>query len=333
MPGKRVQRRPKATRPAPRRKTAPVTTRSGKIGRYPVAGTASAPLKNKTSAAKKRSFHEHACSLIDPFCSAAKNAKWPDGMGIDTMTIQSRGHFTHSTLTTTGRTLVYVRPCLSYDVLQAASADATTFTMSSTLGSTSSTALAAFMKGYRITSAGCIIRNVASATNASGVVTVSKVSDIPAVSTVINNSLVEGVEVCSFALAPGEQCNVIFKPVGALARQFLAPVTVNTNAQNLGWDAVKVESYGGPGTAIPVLDVETYYNIEFLPNLANNILNSMGIPPTPANAKVVDVATRAQVGLTNMFSGTIEQVGSKVVSGVSNALDDIISEGFALLGL
>jgi len=136
------------------------------------------PLKGKKTKQPKpqrssvKPHHVHAvCSVTDPFCPAAKNSKWPDGTQGNTLTEQFRGNLTTSG-TASGTNLFCFSPGAPFGYITTSAQTATTATTSNSFVTYKANSLyATYGDLFRIVSFGVITRCVASATNASGIVT------------------------------------------------------------------------------------------------------------------------------------------------------------------
>jgi len=279
------------------------------------------------------------CSITDPFCIHAKNAKYPDGKGIGSLPMQLRSTQNITTGTTAlssqgGACYVFTGSlpfCLN------GSTDATTSAGNWRLSAVNSNPFAAtnftsYADKYRIVSWGIIIRSIVAATTAQGFITVSRLNDFPAISTDQPIGSMIGVEVKNYPIVPGMEIHVTGLRIGADSERFVSLDTSTTD--NIGWDTIKVELTGAASVdSVKVLNVELVYNVEFTLLLANQALSQFVTPPKPANNTVLQASARMQSNVSTIMESGSAKVGSFLEKAASTALDDILSSGLALLGL
>lgn len=255
------------------------------------------------SSTTMRGVCSRLCSITDPFCSQAKNAKWPDGLGGQTLTMQTRRHIIMPTFAGGGN-VAYFGGSLPYAALFATSYTAPNFTLNSTqhnvtLGSNFST----YAAQYRIVTSGIIIRNMLPALTAAGYVMVSRLTVFPAVGSAVTEGLVEGTDIQTFPITSGMELALALKPVGMMSRSFNNENTTTTTIS--GWDVIKVEIVGGPASIANAIDIEIVNNVEFTIELAQ----------TGLHALVTTTAPHAP-HLTTASSRLMDVVGHFAVQGV-----------------
>jgi hypothetical protein len=310
---------------------APVVNKSGRpnVGIRPAMSMQTNVVSKTNAKTLKGRLHEQVCSVTDPFCKGARMSKWPDGNNGASLAYQIRGHYPITNITAAAGNLVYVSGSLPYSFLVATSYAAGSYTMNSAFSTPSGSApFISYAGTYRVTSYGIVIRNLLPAQTAQGYVTISKQGVMPSTGAVIASGDLFGSEVETHPLSAGFEVSVIGKPQ-AQARLFLNQDTTTT--KNLGWDIIKVEIAGSVASATQTVDIEFFYNVEFTLNATNVGLHQF-IPPAPVTSTKLAEAADATIGkLGSIATGGVEVVGSKVLSAVSTAVENIASDAFTWL--
>jgi hypothetical protein len=337
-PKQRKQRNAKAKRGPAR---VPGPTPPG--NKNPFKGSRKLMALNPTPA--PRMAHKQAiCSLTDPFCIHAKGAQRPDG-GPPSIPFQLRVGHTITTSSdadqTTGQRQVYV-PAIRYAVHGSASATATDWTMSATLGDLlGANFVASNAKEVRITSFGVIVRCPLSATAASGMLIISSYPN-PTMSEVIGVQTLSNPETQMHSISAGMEISWRSKPLGPTAHIFRPAsdyTTISagfgTTLTNFDWMSCCLEVVGGPVTAL-TLSVEYVLNVEFTAGGTGGstpaLANLQRAPPKP-NRTAVAAADHVHATVPSIIAGGIDYVGKKVEQYAMDALDSIMSDGLALLTL
>jgi len=315
-----------------------ITTAVRKVGTIPRA------VRNTS----RMSMVQKVCSITDPFCPGAKGMKYPDGQGGNTLAMQLRGHYSPLT-DATGNVFISIHAALWNNLIVTNTlssgnyiGSATGAPYASTTQSYSSTFVVGnqpvFLGNYRVVSAGVILRNLLSANTAQGYCIVQKRSTplLGAAFTYPSGDM-NGTEVETFSLAAGAEMCMVFKPQGTESRVFQAPVPSNQAAltsvlPNTGWDYITIDAQGCPVSSSPI-DVEYVYNIEFTIVNTQDALAQLIPKEAPSNPKMIAASTHVVSTAGSLFKDTASNIGSKMEKYAANALDDLVSEGFALLGL
>lgn len=265
------------------------------------------------------------CSVTDPFCPASKNSKWPDGTSGNTMTEQFRGNLTVSSLAA-GNNLVFFTPQLVYGILAGASSSGSVVTMAttSTIYKTGSM-LQTHGSFYRIVSFGVIVRGVASATNAAGLVTFGTTSATPALGGAYTLGTELYDEVAVKAIQPGLEHSWISVPKGSAARQFGSYNTANNVAlATTNWSSLVLE-ISGANASTAVVNCEWFMNVEFQLNV-NDALTAITTPNPPKITAVEQSVSRIHQGLGSFIDGGVKQVESAVAKHASAAIDSFMAD-------
>lgn len=279
---------------------------------------------------KPKPHHVRAvCSITDPFCPAAKSAKWPDGTSGNTLTEQFRGNVTVATLPE-GISCVCFGAGAPYGWLVPLSAPTTTSVLmdnSYTLYKSNSL-LATFGDKYRIVSFGCIIRCVASATTASGIITLGSAPAVGQSQTVTLGSELYS-EVIIRAIQPGMEVSWISQPLGSSAHTFRSQSTGSTVIDDDSWSSLVIELTGCPAST-SMVNVEWFINVEFLPKPQstnyNNPLTALAKPNPPKISAATDSSSVARGTLGSFIEGGISQVEAAVAKHAANALESFLSD-------
>jgi hypothetical protein len=283
--------------------------------------------RRSRAAGPRRGIQPHhvrgVCSVTDPFCPASKNAKWPDGTSGNTMTEQFRGNYTVPT-SAEGLALVGFAPAAPFGVLTRFFSDSTTATFAATYVAYTGAAtsiLATYGQEYRIVSMGVIVRCIASATNASGIITLGTTGNIP-VSTVVTLGQEYYDQLIMKAIQPGMELSWISVPKGPSAREFI-PLSTATVVSN-DWSNLVIEVSGAP-ISTPVIMVEWYVNVEFTvkPQQAISTLSR----PNPAKSAAAESAvSKVHSNVGSFIEGGVKQVEATIANHASAALSSLMDD-------
>lgn len=284
--------------------------------------------------AMRQSTHTSVCSITDPFCIHAKGAQRPDG-GPPSIPFQVRVVSTLTANSTTGAQRVVYLANPIYQVLTSQSLIANVWNMSDTYTNIGGNAFViSNAKELRITSFGCIIRSAMSATNAKGLVILS--SDLsPAPDSNHPQGSMDASESVVLTLAAGMEHAWVSKPHGTTAHLF-RPLSDFTNTMtNFDWTSLVVEVNGSdPTSAIPFLTVEYVLNLEMTLASGQTAGNAqLQRAPPPPNRAAIAAAAHAHATRPSFIEGGITQATNFLEKKAADALDTILSEGLAFLGI
>lgn len=262
------------------------------------------------------------CAISNPFCPAAKGSKWPDGTMGNTMVEQFRANRTISTLGT-GDTAFVLATAAPFGFMTALSSAAGVVTMNGAyLAYRTNSLLAVNGTGYRITSFGAIIRCVASATTASGIVTLGTVGQNVPISSVITLGTELYDQVVVEAIQPGMEVSWVSQPRGTEARQFV-PLSTNLAVTN-DWTNLVIEITGAPINT-PMLSVEWFINVEFSV-LLNNPLTALAPRNPPVVPKATEAVSKLHSSIGSFITGGVKQVEDSFMNHASMALSSILTD-------
>lgn len=312
----------------------------------PTRGANSRKKKTKTAKPKKKagktaahSTHvKAACSILNPFCIAARAAKRPDGLAQGTIPFQVRGLYTITT-DAAGTALRLVVPGFGIYGTTNGTLAAGTWTVGATWGTLNGSAfISTNAAEVRIVSMGAIFRSTASMTNCQGLLHKAVVTS-PVVSGTYTEKNQNNVEDELTPLTAGFESTWIAKPLGSRAHSFRAIAEITNTMADFDWSSCYFEIIGGPvSTVIGVIEVVV--NVEFQ-------LNSTGITTTglsgavlankPANPVALQTQNMVHSTVPSFIQGglakadaVITNVASKAVSSLLDMAEDF---GLGLLGL
>lgn len=278
----------------------------------------------------KTAISEAVCAITDPFCPRAKNAKWPDGMGGNTMTMQIRYHRIVNSFGY-GGTLSYCSAQLPYAYLPYGTYASPNFTMNTAYDNvTAGTNFTTYADTYRVVTWGVIIRNLQPALSASGYVTISRITTMPAEGTVIPAGQVNGAQVETHPIFAGQEVHIIGKTQGTSSRVFTPQNTTTTTTT--GWEIIKIETSGVPLNS-PILDIEFVYNVEFTLPESQTALHQFVQPVVPAAPKAIEAANVVHSRINSVVAGGVDKVGTLVMKSAGNVVEDILAGALGWLGL
>lgn len=264
-----------------------------------------------------------ACSVLDPFCPAARAAKRPDGAGAGTITYQVRSS-TPVTTDAAGNAFVAIVPGYGRFGRGIATLAAGSWTLPASWTLNSGSAFVDTNAAeIRLVSFGAKFVSIASATNCSGLL---QVASIPALapSQVLLQMNVNYPEVMTSALLPGTEVSFISKPTsGSKSHGFVQYSTVNSAMSDFDWTSGLFEIIGGAASTTMGY-IELYVNVEFT-------LNSTGIQTTGLSGNITKsrpanpIALQVQSQVHSSMSGIIDGGVKAVEKAVYNAASDVIS--------
>jgi len=290
-----------------------------------IAGPRRQPSGRKPKTAHVRSV----CSVTDPFCPAAKNSKWPDGTSGNTLTEQFRGNVTLSA-DAQGYGFAVFAPTAPYGYTVATVAPGPPAVAQITAAGVNqpwqtykaNSMLATYGGNCRTVSAGFIVRNVASATNSAGIITVGT-NTAPAAS--MNFTLGSELynEVAVKAIQPGMEMSFVSQPRGTGARDFNSQTAYS--ACPTDWSCLFIE-ISGANAGIAVVNVEWFINIEFEPYPDKRELAALAKPNPPKSTAAEASVSRVHSSLGSLIEGGVSSVESAIAKHATDALNSLFSD-------
>jgi len=277
------------------------------------------------------------CSITDPFCPLAKGSKWPDGTSGNTFAEQFRGHVPLVT-TASGWGAVLFASAAPYGYNKSSTEGVGVGQITSTGNWNIDTALSPYQTSsllstagleYRIVSFGVVARVNASATTASGTMSMGTLSAVPSGGYQLGGTLYPEQRVKS--VQPGLEMAWIAKPRGPGARTFISLSTNTSNpTMSNDWTNLIVEVYGGPAST-PVMDIEWYMNVEFTVN-AGQALARVAPPNPPAIPILTTGTSKVHSSLGSILDGGVKAVEDTVISHAKNALNSFLDDPLEAVG-
>jgi hypothetical protein len=265
------------------------------------------------------------CSVTDPFCPASKNSKWPDGTSGNTLTEQFRGSVTLTT-NATGEALSAFVPTAPFGYNNA-TVTAGVATLGNLTTYRANSMLATYGSSYRIVSFGCIVRCVASATNASGILTLGTGTVFANTNTItLGQELYD--EVVVKAIQPGLEVSWISQPRGTGSRDFVNQST--TGSFGSDWTTLYVEITGA-GVSQNVVMVEWFMNVEFMVAATTRALSAIAKPNPPKSNVAEQAVSHVHSSLGSFIEGGISVVEDRVMKAATTALSSFVSDPLASL--
>lgn len=285
------------------------------------------PVKKRSPKGKRSAGINHVravCSITDPFCPAAKNSKWPDGTCGNTLTEQFRGS-TIIASSANGNTLMCFAPGAPFGVYGSTTVSTTQCTtVAAAVSYRSGSLLATFGGNYRIVSFGVIVRCIASATSASGIVTFGTGKPL-AFSTTYTLGTELYDEVSLKAIQPGLEYSWISQPRGTGARDFTAQTDSAFATPPMDWSALIIEVSGAPN-ATNMLQAEWFLNVEFEAKPGNQSITAIAKPNPPKSTAAESAVSAVHSSLGSLVEGGVKQVEAAIADHASAALSNLMSD-------
>lgn len=268
--------------------------------------------------------HRHVsavCSVTNPFCTASKASKWPDGTNGNTMVEQFRGNFA-LTNNSAGKTFAVFSPTLPFGFCEATVALSVATLPAAYTTYKASSMLATFGDKYRIVSMGCIVRCTASATTAAGILTMGTVGLTPAVSSTAPTGTELYDEVLMKSIQPGMEVCWVAQPRGTQSKQFVSQST--STALTNTWTTLVIEVTGST-VSVPVVNVEWYINCEFTLPIASAL--SAVAPKNPPKIAAAEVAvSKVHTTLGSFIEGGVAMAENKIMDAATKAVQSFASD-------
>lgn len=275
----------------------------------------------KNSKPKAKAAHIHnVCAVTNPFCPAAKGTRWADGTGGSTISEQFRGNLAMNS-STAGTGVWTFAPTAPFGYSIYSAATGTTGTVGSYVTYKTGSMLGTYGAAYRIVSFGVIIRCIASATSAQGIVTLGTSGSTPAATTVITLGSENYNEVAVKAIQPGMELSWISKPIGSSSREFIAPST--STPSSVSWTTLVVEMQAGPGST-NMLMAEWFMNVEFQIGVTSAIAPLAKQALTSPATSTLSMRTANSLG--SLFEGGVSQVEAAVWNKAETAITTFLSD-------
>lgn len=285
------------------------------------------PKKSKPRRSGVQPHHvSTVCSFTNPFCPAAKGSKWPDGTAGNTLTEQFRLVQVASVDSNGNACFVYAGAAPFSGIGSTVSGSTATF--AATYNSLrANSLLATYGSDYRIVSFGAIVRCIASATTASGYVTLGTgQAPAPSSTNTMGSELYQ--EVAVKAIQPGMEMSWISTPVGTGAREFVPQSTTTTGQSSADWNALWIEIQGATASSTP-LSIEIFMNVEFRPLVTARALTAIAKPNPPKSTVAESAVSNIHSSLGSILEGGVKVVEDTVAKHAKSALDSFLDDPLA----
>jgi len=274
----------------------------------------------------------HACSVTNPFCPAAKNAKWPDGTTGYTLTEQFRGNIILSGTASLNQCFCFAAAAPFGLLGGATSATTTTCTMPANyITYKAASMLATYGGNYRIVSFGVIARCIASATAASGIMTMGTGAPLGG-GTVVQLGTEQYSEIVIKAVQPGMELSWVSAPAGTGAHNFV-PQSTSSGFTLIppSWTSLTIELFGVPASA--VINVEWFLNVEFQLAPNNPVLASVATKNPAKSAVVENLHSQVHTSVGSFIEGGMAQAEKVITDHAAAAFDAFISDPLSSIAM
>lgn len=285
------------------------------------------------SSTEKMKHHKVACSLLDPFCNHALNAKFPDGQTTNTLTYQSRtlGTFT---IGANG----YESYCFAPDSSDAwLLSDSTngTWNGSFTVVDSALTAIVSttgIAENVRIVSAGFRIHWTYPSTQTKPIVTVTEIPDATDLfGVVMTPGAISGIGQNTKIFSGENTITWVMRPTDNNKRVWITPAQSSTTTRSKTYNAAVIQIAGTAGA--------NYGSIEFITNFeytvkANNAYNQFASQAPPANPMAIAAAKNVLKNNPGAVQASAIDFTSFLEKKAMGALDQVLNYGAdALMGM
>jgi hypothetical protein len=221
---------------------------------------------SRSSRAVDAQVHSHnqkvvaVCAYTNPFCAAATNARWPDGMGTRTMSATVRGVVMFNS-DAEGELGFAIRPAYTYNYISGTVAN-TTLTTGGTWGEVNT---AITVQQYRVTSCGVRISSNMPALTETGQIFIASTNQV-AINTAYNvASPTPFTELYMGSLKGAVVHEWVAKPIGPRSRMLVDTnlIGADTSAVDSGWSEMLCVCNGLPVSVTGAVRMEFILNIEY----------------------------------------------------------------------
>lgn len=281
--------------------------------------------RSKTGTHQRKTLVSQVCSVMDPFCVHAKNAKYPDLTSALTLPYQQHERFTLST-SATGQISTLFYPSYGYNPYFPQNSFAAGV---ATYGPKLAGINYASVSSVRLVSFGIIIRSVVAPLSASGVVRVRMfTAPDPSTLATLNVSTYNCDDYMDIPLNVCKETCVVLKRVDETAKFWKTPgeydagFTAPTQTKN-GFGQVLINIDGGPAS-LAVLDIEYILHWE-VKMLDSDVLAQIATPSPQFHPAVQSATDKVQSTAKSIFTNGVGQLATYVETHAAAALAELIS--------
>lgn len=240
------------------------------------------------------SHHKIACSLLDPFCGHALNAKFPDGQTINTLTYQSRFTLPINISSTGWESLVFSPDTSDYNILTDSGVPGT-WNANFTVGDAAMTSVissSGIAENVRIVSAGFVLRWTYPSTAVRPTVTFADISDsTDLLSQSVSPTLVSGIGQNVKVLVGNQDIYWVMRPVDSNKRNWSTVGASGTNTRSKFYNAAVVHISATASTAYGTMEFITNYEYTVK---SGSAYNQFATQPPPTNQYAIAAAKTVQ---------------------------------------
>lgn len=302
------KRKPSRAKPAQKKKAAPMVVLA----------------KRPTKPRIPRSLVEKVCGITDPFCLAAKGAKYPDTSSARTLAWTYHSRYTLSS-SSDGASFRLWHPSYAFQPLTSTSGR--TFSVSSAWNNYGALPGISGVAKYRIVSSGFIMRNVCAPLTSSGMVHIRSWSTPEGSNFVI----VDGLSYNS-STSLDVPCNSV-KELCVVTQRSSRPTQEFTDVPD---DTAVVANFGDNGfipitiyfdgcpVSTDMFDFEYFINFELILDDGAS-LGMLATPAPTVNSVIPTISAKITSSATTLFSRSMKALGDKVFKAASASLISYIA--------
>lgn len=278
-----------------------------------------------------RAMVESVCGIVDPFCVHANGSKYPDFSSVRTLAYTKRSR---TTITSDANGYANVMLNLQYQYVPFSSALTYTGNVVTAWNNTASYSSIAGVSGYRIVSAGFIVRHIVSPLNSAGMVYVRQYgSENGAFSSSLDTTTYNATSVANVPVQECKELAVVFQHNSQMPQNFYAWASdannvINTTAHGYAYGSIAIA--GAPAsTAILELEFVTNYELIFEDS---SDLAQVATPPPASNSILTSAASHLTSTLQPIAERGVASMGRMVVNKAITSLAGLLG-GPAAAGL
>lgn len=299
------------------------STRRAKKSRKPSSKPNQPPkqqqLANVPRSPPNRELISQVCGITDPFCPHAVGAKYPDASSVRTLPYTRKLRYVLST-DASGYANIFINPQYSYYPYSTNNVY-TGNTITSWNHFTSYSTIAG-VHGYRIVSAGYILRHIVSPLNSAGMVHIRQYgTENCALLAPLDTTTYNATSAVSVAVQDLKETAVVLQRTSQMPQTFYLQSTdtqIMGNSTTHGFATSTVAISGAPANTA-ILEIEFFINFELIFDDGSD-LAQVATPPPPSNAVVSMAASRVTSTIVPIVEGGVAAFGKIVVSKAASAL-------------
>lgn len=266
--------------------------------------------------------HRAVCAITDPFCPAARGARYPDGNASRTLGAQAIS-FVQVSTNDVGTAVFAFTPGAPYTHCWAAAAAGAVSGTFPNVYQEAGTGVASWFTSiatqFRVVSAGVEVMSLSNPMNAKGVVIAQESPDQAILGTaydVTATGLAEAADCIVMPFANFKSFTWTARPGGPQSRQFQA-FTPNTGDSSYDWTRLKL-LISGAQASTAVLQLRIVVNYELV-LLSGQAATNLARPAPPMNPSIIAATQIVQSAAGGLRSGAAAAVESRVKAAATDA--------------